>query len=120
MLHTGEYSFKCTDCNKGFTGKNKYLMHRHSIHGEPLPKKPIMTAMDFKVNVPVQHANSTTNLSGHPTAYIVENMGSCESGNDEDVVPRVVEVVINEEQQAVSSITLLAENIRWGETTSNN
>lgn len=106
MLHTGEYSYKCEECNKGFTGKNKYLLHRQQVHGEPMPKKPVLTEQDYKVNVPVQ-AISTPTLETHPTAYIVESMS-----NDE-TMPRVVEVVINEEQQAVSSITLLGDPARW-------
>lgn len=114
MLHTGEYAYKCEECNKGFTGKNKFLLHRHQVHGEAMPKKIAISEKDFKVNVPVKSFQENTTVDGHPAAYIVESMGNLDTSNDEDsMTPRVVEVVINEEQQAVSSITLLGDSARW-------
>ncbi|KAF4517761.1 hypothetical protein B566_EDAN002966 [Ephemera danica] len=115
MLHTGEYAYKCDECNKGFTGKNKFQLHRHQVHGEAMPKKQAMSEKDFKVNVPVKSLiQESSTLDGHPAAYIVESMGNPDTSNDDDsMAPRVIEVVINEEQQAVSSITLLGDSARW-------
>ena len=77
----------------------------------------------FQVNVPVQGvlvegASSPTHMA--TATYIVESLEHEEMVEEEDVgdvdessLPRVVEVVINEEQQAVSSITLLGDPSRW-------
>lgn len=107
MLHTGIYAYNCVECKKGFTVKQKYENHRFKVHGIPIPEKPKNVQYKISLGIPQQN-EATTFADEDPLSFIVEDFA-----NDQDM-QQVMEVVTDEQQQAVNSLALLEEGV-WAE-----
>jgi hypothetical protein len=110
MLHTGNYAFNCVECKKGFTAKQKFHNHQMRVHGIPIPEKPKNVPYKISLGIPPQ-TDTTTFVDEDPLAFIVEDFA-----NDQDM-QQVMEVVTDEQEQAVNALALLEEGV-WSEARS--
>jgi hypothetical protein len=111
MLHTGNYAYNCVECKKGFTAKQKYQNHRFRVHGIPIPERPKNVQYKISLGIPQATDTSTTFVDDDPLAFIVEDFA-----NDQDM-QQVMEVVTDEQEQAVNALALLEEGT-WTEARS--
>ncbi|KAK7866287.1 hypothetical protein R5R35_007118 [Gryllus longicercus] len=137
ILHTGVYPFNCESCKRGFTTRHKYATHLAKIHGdydllnakqpqgeykmvirdEPkqtedltmwkFPEEPEQSEMNFKLEVAAATAGDSIDQmdTSIPCAVVPDDMLV-----DSGVAARVVEIVLDDESQAVATVTLAEPN----------